>query len=49
LKPLNDAASALQLIDLGYRALAQKLQADRAAMARLNRITKDMRSMWNWF
>jgi hypothetical protein len=38
-----DSALALQLISLGYRALAQKLQADPAAMARLNRVSDEMR------
>jgi hypothetical protein len=46
-----DRKLALQLIDIGYRALAQKFQFDKAAMAQLTRVTKEMRRHWDveWF
>jgi hypothetical protein len=46
-----DRKLALDLIGLGYRALAQRLQADPIAMQRLNRVSDQMRSQWDfeWF
>jgi hypothetical protein len=46
-----DSTLALELIGIGYGALATKLQADAAATTRLNRVTKEMREQWDvtWF
>jgi hypothetical protein len=46
-----DHKLALQLIDIGYRAMAQKLQSNKAAMKQLLRVTEEMRRHWNaqWF
>jgi hypothetical protein len=46
-----DRKLAHELIDIGYRALAAKLQADKAGMARLKHIVETMREAWtvNWF
>lgn len=46
-----DSEMALRLIGLGYRALAQTLQANQEAMKRLNRVSDEMREAWDvtWF
>jgi len=46
-----DRSLALQIIDIGCKAMASRLQGSRDGIARLNRVRGEMRSHWdrNWF